>query len=180
MVFVRWIDRIILQGLKILTITCFVFVTILVSANVFVRFVPVASLHWFDEIIELLYAYLVFYGAAALWISREHFSVGNWIGNKMIHNVSARHLYRLVLEVIVLIFALIFFYYSLKLTALAQDVTNVFAIPKRVLYSCMPIAGAIMLIYSIRNVIVEAIPLFKHNMGGETSDRMVLDPARKP
>jgi TRAP-type C4-dicarboxylate transport system permease small subunit len=159
MVFVRWIDRIISQGLRILTITCFVLLTILVSANVFVRFVPVASLHWFDEIIELLYAYLVFYGAAALWITREHFSVGNWIGNKMIHNVSARHLYRLVLEVIVLIFASIFFYYSFRLTVLAQDVTNVFAIPKRVLYSCMPIAGAIMIIYSIRNVIVELIPL---------------------
>jgi TRAP-type C4-dicarboxylate transport system permease small subunit len=180
MVLVRWIDRIISQGLRILTITCFVFVTILVSANVFVRFVPVASLHWFDEIIELLYAYLVFYGAAALWITREHFSVGNWIGNKMIHNVSARHLYRLVLEVIVLIFALIFFYYSFRLTALAQDVTNVFAIPKRVLYSCMPIAGAIMIIYSIRNVIVEFSPLFKRNREGEASDRMVLDPARKP
>jgi TRAP-type C4-dicarboxylate transport system permease small subunit len=159
MVFVRWIDRIISQGLRILTITCFVLLTILVSANVFVRFVPVASLHWFDEIIELLYAYLVFYGAAALWITREHFSVGNWIGNKMIHNVSARHLYRLVLEVIVLIFASIFFYYSFRLTVLAQDVTNVFAIPKRVLYSCMPIAGAIMIIYSVRNVIVELIPL---------------------
>jgi TRAP-type C4-dicarboxylate transport system permease small subunit len=180
MVLVRWIDRIISQGLRILTITCFVFVTILVSANVFVRFVPVASLHWFDEIIELLYAYLIFYGAAALWISREHFSVGNWIGNRLIHNLSARHLYRLVLEVIVLIFALIFFYYSLKLTALAQDVTNVFAIPKRVLYSCMPIAGAIMIVYSIRNVIVEVIPLFKSNMGGKARDPMVLDPARKP
>jgi len=180
MIFARWIDRIISQGLRILTITCFVFVTILVSANVFVRFFPVASLHWFDEIIELLYAYLIFYGAAALWISREHFSVGNWIGNRLIHNLSARHLYRLVLEVIVLIFALIFFYYSLKLTALAQDVTNVFAIPKRVLYSCMPIAGGIMIIYSIRNVIVEVIPLFKSNMGGKARDPMVLDPARKP
>jgi TRAP-type C4-dicarboxylate transport system permease small subunit len=175
----RWIDRMLLQGLRVLTIACFVFVTILVSANVFVRFVPVASLHWFDEIIEMFYAYLVFYGAAALWISREHFSVGNWIGNRMIHHAGAQHLYRLTLEVIVLIFALIFFYYSLRLTALAQDVTNVFAIPKRVLYSCMPVAGAIMIVYSIRNVIGEALPLLKRSTGGKVSDRTALDPVGK-
>jgi TRAP-type C4-dicarboxylate transport system permease small subunit len=53
----------------------------------------------------------------------------------------------------------IFFYYSLRLTVLAQDVTNVFAISKRILYSCMPVAGAIMIIYSIRNITVEIIPL---------------------
>jgi TRAP-type C4-dicarboxylate transport system permease small subunit len=155
----RWLDRMVLIALKALTITCFLIVTILVTANVLVRFFPVASLHWFDEIIELFYAYLVFYGAAALWISRGHISVGNWIGGKIIKKAAGRHLYRMVLESVVLFFALIFFYYSLRLTALAQDVTNVFAIPKGVLYSCMPIAGAIMVIYSIRNIAVEIIPL---------------------
>ena len=73
-------DEIISMVLKAITITCLVFLTLLVSANIFVRFFPVASMHWFDEIIELLYAYLVFYGAAALWISREHFGVGRAVG----------------------------------------------------------------------------------------------------
>jgi len=157
--FLRRMDKVVLGTSRILTITCFVFLILLVSANVFVRFVPVASLHWFDEIIELLYAYLVFYGAAALWITREHFSVGDWIGEKVIRNVTARHIYRMVLEVIVMVFALVFFYFSFRLTALALDVTNVFAIPKRVLYSCMPVSGAIMISYSIRNIILETIPL---------------------
>ncbi len=159
MALLRWFDGMILIALKVLTITVFGILTILVSANVFVRFVPVVSLHWFDEIIELLYAYLVFYGAAALWISRGHISVGDWIGSRIIKNVTGRHIYRMVLELIVMVFAVIFFYYSLRLTALAQDVTNVFAIPKRVLYSCMPVAGAIMILYSIRNIAVEIIPL---------------------
>jgi len=155
----RWLDRMLLIALKALTITCFLIVTILVTANVLVRFFPVVSLHWFDEIIELFYAYLVFYGAAALWISRGHISVGNWIGGKIIKKAVGRHLYRMVLESVVLFFALIFFYYSLRLTALALDVTNVFAIPKKVLYSCMPVSGAIMIAYSIRNIILETIPL---------------------
>jgi TRAP-type C4-dicarboxylate transport system permease small subunit len=161
MILLKWMDQIILQAFKALTMACFAALTILVSANVFVRFFPVASLHWFDEIIELLYAYLVFYGAAALWITREHFSVGDWIGGRIIKGDRARHFYRLVLEVLVLAFALVFVFYSFKLTAMAQDVTNVFAIPKSVLYSCMPIAGAVMVVYSIRNIIREMIPLIR-------------------
>jgi len=159
------IDRIALVVLKALTITLFLLLSLLVSANVLVRFVPVVSLHWFDEIVEMLYAYLIFYGAAALWITREHFSLGDWIGATILRGSRTRYLYRAVLEVLVLIFAAIFFYYSLRLTILAQDVTNVFAIPKRVLYSCMPIAGAVMVVYSIRNIVVEIIPLLRRTTG---------------
>ena len=153
-------DKVILKTLKVVTITSFVFLTILISANVFVRFFPIVSLHWFDEIIELLYAYLVFYGAAALWISREHFGVGDWI-EKRIGDIRMRHVYRLVIELLVLCFVVVFFYYSLRLTLLARDVTNVFAIPKRVLYSCLPVSGLVMIIYSLRNVTLEIIGMMK-------------------
>jgi TRAP-type C4-dicarboxylate transport system permease small subunit len=153
-------DKVILKTLKVVTITSFVFLTILISANVFVRFFPIVSLHWFDEIIELLYAYLVFYGAAALWISHEHFGVGDWI-DKRITNIRIRSVYRIIIELLVLCFVVIFFYYSLRLTLLARDVTNVFAIPKRVLYSCLPISGVIMILYSIRDLTVEIIGMMK-------------------
>jgi TRAP-type C4-dicarboxylate transport system permease small subunit len=106
----RGVDRFVLALLKAFTILCFILLTLLISANVLVRFFPVVSLHWFDEIIELLYAYLVFYGAAALWITREHFSVGDWISGRLIRNPLAIRVYRLVLECLVLAFALIFFY----------------------------------------------------------------------
>jgi TRAP-type transport system small permease protein len=160
------IDQVILKTLKVVTITSFAFLTLLISANVFVRFFPIVSLHWFDEIIELLYAYLVFYGAAALWISREHFGVGDWI-EKRIRDIRMRHIYRLIIELLVLCFVVIFIYYSLRLTLLARDVTNVFAIPKRVLYSCLPVSGFIMIIYSIRNVTTEIAGILKPQLEGE-------------
>ncbi len=116
----KTIDRIVLAVLKALTITLFLLLSLLVGANVLVRFVPVVSLHWFDEIVEMLYAGLVFYGAAALWITREHFSLGDWIGSTILKGSRARHWYRAALEVMVLIFAAIFFYYSLRLTILAH------------------------------------------------------------
>jgi TRAP-type C4-dicarboxylate transport system permease small subunit len=159
-----FVDKLILNALKIVAIVSFILLTILVTANVIVRFFPVVSLHWFDEIIELLYAYMVFYGAAALWILRGHICVGDWI-EKSIVNQRLRHLYRAFIELLVLGFAAVFFYYSLRLTILALDVTNVFAIPKRVLYSCMPVAGAIMVVYSLRNIAVEIIRIGKTREG---------------
>ena len=154
------IDRIVLKALMAVTITLFFFLTILISANVFVRFFPVVSLHWSDEITQLLHAYLVFYVDATLWITHDHFGVGDWI-EKRIRNVRARSAYKIIIELLVLCFVVIFFYYSLRLTILARDVTNVFAIPKRVLYSCLPISGAIMLLYSIRDLTVTIMDLMK-------------------
>lgn len=163
----KTIDKVILTALKGITIISFILLTILISANVFVRFFPVASLHWFDEIIELLYAYLVFYGAAALWISCEHFGVGDWI-ERRIRNLRTRYAYAMIIECLVLCFALVFFYYSLRLTVLARDVTNVFAMPKRILYSCLPVSGTIMIIYSIRNIVVKIADFLKSQQEQET------------
>jgi len=157
----RWIDKVILNALKAFTITAFILLTVLITANVFVRFFPVVSLHWFDEIIEMLYAYLVFYGAAALWITREHISVGDWLSGRILKNERVRHLYGVIVESLVLCFVVIFFYYAMQLTERALDVTNVFAIPKKILYSCMPISGAVMVLYSIRNIMVEMVGVIK-------------------
>jgi len=164
----KQLDRALLNVLKGITILSLLFLTLLISANIFVRFFPVASLHWFDEIIELLYAYLVFYGAGALWISREHFRVGDWV-EKRIKNRKARYGYRTLTELLIACFVVVFFYYSFKLTLLAQDVTNVFAIPKRILYSCLPVSGAIMMLYSIRNIAVEFVKLVKPGQERENS-----------
>jgi TRAP-type C4-dicarboxylate transport system permease small subunit len=151
------LDRLLLAALKTVAIACFFLLTLLITANVFVRFFPVVSLHWFDEIIELLYAYLVFYGAAALWITREHLCVGDWISGRLFTGPAAQRAYRLVLELLGLVFAAIFFAYASRLTGLSLEVTNAFAIPKKVLYSCMAVSGAIMILYSIRNCVSEIL-----------------------
>jgi TRAP-type transport system small permease protein len=155
------VDRIVLTLLKAVSILCFVLLTILVSANVLVRFLPVVSLHWFDEIVEMLYACLVFYGAAALWINHEHFSVGDWMSGRILKSAGACRFYKLILELFKLAFAGIFLYYSFRLTILAIDVTNVFAIPKRVLYSCMPISALIMVVYSLCSIAIQIFELVK-------------------
>jgi TRAP-type transport system small permease protein len=155
------IDKVLTSILKWLTIVLFSAITILVAARVLLRVVPFISLHWSDEIVELCFAWLVFFGAAGVWMVKGHFSVGDWI-SKAVKSERARNACKLVLELITLLFALIFFKYSLDLTMRAREVTAVFQISKQIIYSCMPASTLIMVAYSIvfvtRNVIGVASP----------------------
>jgi TRAP-type C4-dicarboxylate transport system permease small subunit len=149
-------DGILTLILKIITITLLVVLTLIITANILLRIFPFTSLHWSDEIVEMCFAALVFYGAAGVWMVKGHFSVGDWI-RKVVKNERARSAYRLLLELISLAFACILVYYSMNLVIRAREVTAVFQIPKKVLYSCMPVSGLIMIAYSIVYVIRAAI-----------------------
>jgi TRAP-type C4-dicarboxylate transport system permease small subunit len=183
-------DKIIIKILKYITITVFVLIMLIMTANVVIRQwstilsniisakfykdIPAViqnyilllqnkttpSLHWLDEIIEMLFAALVFYGAAALWFTKGHFSSGDYI-SRHIKNLRIRNIYRLLLELMVLFFLSLFLYYGFNLFLRASDVTNALQIPKNVLYSSMPISGLIMVYCIVKNVIVEIIGVIK-------------------
>ena len=150
-------DRILVTILRGICVTCFALLFLLLSGNVFVRFFPVASFFWFDEIVEWMFAWMVFIGAAALWARDDHFRL-DWVSKKF-EGTPFGHLVNIVVEILSLTFMGIFFYQSFRLTFLAQDWTPVFNIPRACLYACMPISGAIMVGYSIRNVLRELSPL---------------------
>jgi TRAP-type transport system small permease protein len=155
------IDRGLTAVIKWMTIILFLVLTAIVAANILLRIFPITSLHWADEIVELSFAWMVFFGAAGVWMVKGHFSVGDWIG-KVVKNERARSACRLALELITLLFALVFLKYSLDLTMRAREVTSVFQIPKKIIYACMPASTLIMAAYSIvfvaRNIIGIASP----------------------
>ena len=140
--------------LEWICIVLFVAITFILTLSIVVRFIPFMSMHWFDEILELLYGALIFYGAAAVWITHSHFSVGDWI-SKFIPSVRGRFAYRLVVELMSLIFIVIFFKYALDLMIQTEEQTTAFAISKKWLYACMPITGAIMVLYTLKNMYFE-------------------------
>ena len=146
------------QGLRFalewICIVLFAAITFILTLNIVVRFVPFMSMHWFDEILELLYGALVFYGAAAVWVVHGHFSVGDWI-SKFLKTIYARVAYRLLVESLSLVFVAVFFKYALDLALQTEEQTTAFGMPKRWLYACMPIAGGIMVLYSIKNLYCE-------------------------
>jgi len=148
------IDRALVAVLKWICIGLFIAITIILTLNIFVRFVPIMSMHWFDEILELLYGALIFYGAAAVWVTHSHFCVGDWI-SKHLKSVRARFCYRLLVECFSLIFIAVFFWYALDLLLRTEEQTTAFAMSKKWLYACMPITGGLMLLYSLKNMYLE-------------------------
>ena len=156
-------DRLLVLALRSICVLCFGLLLLLLTGNVFVRYFPVTAFYWFDEVVEWMFAWMVFFGAAALWARDEHFRLA-WINEKL-KGTPTGYLVAAALEVISLFFIFIFFYQALQLTALARDWTPVFNVPRRYLYVCMPISGSIMVIYSIRNVLRELIAFGKHRRG---------------
>ncbi len=148
------IDKALMLVLEWVCIGLFAAITFILTLNIVVRFFPFMSMHWFDEILELLYGALVFYGAAAVWVTHSHFSVGDWI-SKYLKSVRARFLYRLLVEVMSLVFIAVFFWYALELLMQTEERTTAFAMSKKWLYACMPITGGIMVLYTLKNMYLE-------------------------
>ena len=127
--------------------------------------IPLVSFHWFDEIVELCFASLVFYGAAALWGTKGHFSVGDWLSARLPGH-ACRAAYKLLVSLICAGFMGVFFWYSLSLCLNSTELTTVFQIPKSLVYACMPISSGIMLCYSLVDAILDIKDLFGGSCSG--------------
>jgi len=163
------LDQILVKILRLICILCFTFLLVLLAGNVLARllaglaedlseytiarYIPIVAFYWFDEVVEWTFAWMVFFGAAALWARDEHFKL-EWFPEKL-QGTRRGRLMIAGLEVLSLFFLLIFATQSLRLTILARDWTPVFNVSKRFLYVCMPVSGFIMVAYSVRNVVRE-------------------------
>jgi TRAP-type C4-dicarboxylate transport system permease small subunit len=145
-----WIDHGLERAMRWGSIACFVALLVIIAANVLVRFVPVMSLGWMDEIVELAFAWMVFLGAAALWREGSHFRVDLVVN--VLGGTRAGWGLGVFLNLVSLFFLLIFTYYGTILTVSATDRSPILEYPRALWYIVMPIAGAIMIGYSIRDL----------------------------
>lgn len=176
------LDKMIQRFLYYLTIALFAALGLLLFANVVLRLIndfanfltrhgldgaatvikavmPMTSLHWFDEIVEMCFAGLVFYGSAALWATKGHFSVGDFISRRLPGHVS-RAIYKIVVSAVCVVFIAVFFWFSLRLTLRSTELTTVFQIPKSLLYGCMPVSSFLMLLWSLAELAGDVKRLF--------------------
>jgi TRAP-type C4-dicarboxylate transport system permease small subunit len=157
----KTIDRLTGKALRGISIVTLGMLFILLIGNVFFRFVPVFSFGWFDEIVEMVFAYFVFFGSAALWREREHFRL--CLVPDKLKGTQAGKVLAIVIDSAGIIFFLVLFVYSLELTIRAADQTPIFKLSKRLLYVCIPIASFTMLLYS-------AAALLGHILGKRIED----------
>ena len=142
--------------LKGITLWNFVALLFLLSAIVFVRFVPLTSLGWSDEIVEWSFAWMVFMGTAALWRDNEHFSI-QWLPHKLKGKTLGKWL-EVAVEILSIFFLTILTYYGAMLAISAHDRSPILELPRHIWYLCVPLAGGIMIGYSVRNLIRHVKP----------------------
>jgi TRAP-type C4-dicarboxylate transport system permease small subunit len=134
------------------SVFCLVCIFILIAAGIFVRFVPISSMGWADEIIEMGFAWMVFLGATLLWKERTHFRV-DIIPNSLAGSESGRRL-DIVLNLMNLAFFAVFAYQGWVLTMRTTDPSPILAWPKAIWYSIMPISGVLLAGYTLRDLIL--------------------------
>ena len=154
------LDRAVGIIMRNICIVCLALLLLLLTGNVLFRFVTVISMGWYDEIVELLFAWLVFIGAAALWRDNSHFRV-QWFYAKF-ENRTAGYIIGLLVESLCLFFLIVMTWQGLRITLLANDWTPILKFPKRFMYVDIPIAGSLMIIYSIRNIINHSVSLINN------------------
>jgi TRAP-type C4-dicarboxylate transport system permease small subunit len=146
------LDRVVGRLLRWGSVALLGLVFVLLIINAFLRFFPIVQLGWFDEVVELLVAWMVFLGAAALWREHEHFAI-TFFPDLFRSKPSGRVL-DVVLNLLALFFVGVFTWYSLNLTLRVGDWTPVINMPKKLLYASMPVSGLFMIAYSLRDVFV--------------------------
>ena len=123
----------------------------LIGAGVFVRFVPIASLAWTDEIIEFLLIWLVFMGAAWLWRDSNHFRVD--LLPLYLGDGKCGLLAQGAVNFLGLIFMAVLGAYGWLLAWEATDISPMLFYPKTIWYLPIPLACFIMVGYSLRDIV---------------------------
>jgi TRAP-type C4-dicarboxylate transport system permease small subunit len=154
------IDKAVLGFIKWFTISLFVLIAGFLCIDVINRYLPLVALNWKEEVVELLFAFLVFFGAAAAWILKGHFSAGDWI-ERAIKGPRLKAGFKLFTDLISLAFILVLFFYSLDLVDRSLETTAVLLIPRKLIYLCMPASAGIMALYSFKFIVLDAIGVFR-------------------
>jgi TRAP-type C4-dicarboxylate transport system permease small subunit len=141
-------DRLALS-LRWATVGCFVGLLFLIGVGIFVRFIPFFSMGWADEVIEWAFAWMVFLGTAVLWRERTHFRVDlipNWLAGS-----KAGRMLEIFLSLLSLVFFVVFTYQGGVLTLRTTDNSPILDLPKAAWYIVMPISGAAIIGYTVRD-----------------------------
>lgn len=147
MKFILLMDRII--GLLLRTVACFCLsaLFVILFANVLSRYFQIWSMAWFDEIVQALFAWMVFIGAAALWREHEHFRV-DWL-SVIFGKSRSGALLHIAVSLLSASFLALMTWKGLDLTLRSRAVTPILNFPVAFLYASIPIAGAVMTTYSL-------------------------------
>ncbi|WP_046868921.1 TRAP transporter small permease [Microvirga massiliensis] len=127
-------------------ILCLSALFFLLLLAVLVRMVPVLVIAGYDEVIELLFAWLTFLGALALW--REGTLYRVVLAEQAAPSWMRRGI-EFSIHVLMLAFALVLALKGYEFLRDAGEITPFLGVDKAYWYAALPVCGAIMAVYSV-------------------------------
>ncbi|MBY8978041.1 TRAP transporter small permease [Rhodobacteraceae bacterium NNCM2] len=155
----HWLGKV----LRAIPIGCLTALFLLLFINVVARILRLGGFAWFDEVVQGLFAWMVFVGAAALWRERDHFQV-DWLPNAL--PPAGRRILMIVGALLSVVFLLAMTWYGADLTLSAGARTPILKLPTWLFYAAIPLSGLVMLIYSLAEI---ARLFFQSDLERETS-----------
>ncbi len=145
-------DRTVEFALRWMSIVCMFVLVVLVSALVLIRFVPITSLGWADEIVELAFAWMVFMGTAAVWRSHEHITI-DFIPQALAGTRAGRVL-DVIVSLLILGFLAVFTWQGSFFTIQARGNTSpMLTMPRPLWYAVIPVSGLVMIGYTVSRIL---------------------------
>lgn len=147
------IDRSLGLILRTIAIACLAILMLILGGNVISRMTGWFSMGWYDEIIELCFAWMIFFGAAELWRENQHFRI-DWLYYSL--PKAKRRIHTILVSLINIVFLAFLMVEGSNLAQKSSALTPIIGFPVALLYACIPISAAIMLAYAIAD-------LFRHS-----------------
>ena len=146
------VDRFLEVALRWASVACLAVLVVLVTTLVFIRFVPLFTLDWADEIVELVFAWMVFLGAAAIWRSHEHITI-DFLPLALAGTRMGRVL-EVGIGVLAIGFLTAFTWYGWLFTAQSQGNTSpMLTLPRPLWYAAIPVSGLVMIGYTLVRIL---------------------------
>ena len=142
-------DRVVQRAGRAMVILALVVMLALLALGVVVRTFPVIPLVGYDEIIELLMAWMTFLGAAVLCGEGSLYRVDVLVG--WLPSFAARVL-AIGVRLVTLLFALVLTVEGWRVAVLSAETTPFLRFPKSIAYASMPVAGLIMIAYTLAGI----------------------------
>lgn len=143
---------------KILGWFCIIIFSLMViftTYQVVVRYVFSSPSAISETLIRYLFVWLILYSAAYVFGQKDHINIG-YLKDKMSEPVKQK--VNIIIEIITIAFSvLVLIYGGIKVTNLNMlQFDSILGIPTGIIYSCIPIAGVLIIFYSIYNITIYA------------------------
>jgi len=124
----------------------------IVLLNILDRFVPLFDMAWFEEVITLCFAWMMFLGAAELTRQEKLFNVDFFL-KKLSRRPRLSAGARCLIDTLCLCFSLVLLLFGAKWIRGIHSSTAALAMPSGVLYACIPVSMALMTLMSARDLV---------------------------